>query len=252
MLWLFHLVFRHRQWQALHSALRRTAALVLDHPGAEADIAAIRRRFLRLWRREIRDARRWARGDGKAGENDIERRQKFERIVGWTTRFHTSLLREFALAEAVVRNQGPGFGVGIESLRRRASYHPASEHPDWTAWGAVLELATRRRIAVWREQPTEWAEDCRWVSPGDAEHAQIFFARGGSAPTPSCLTIRLTSFDRVGQEANVAGVVRTHATWQVHPDALPWPGASPRLLAPPTNTDSRCDLAMGLRPEWRV
>jgi hypothetical protein len=229
MLWLFHLVFRQRQWQALDMALRRTAALVLDHPGAEADIAAIRRHFLSLWRKEVRDARLWARHDSKADKDDTERQQSLDRIIGWTTRFQTGLLREFALAEGVVRHQGPGFDTDIETLRRRTPYHPANDHPDWTAWGAVLEIATRRLIASWRKQPTTWAEDCQWVRSGSAEHTQIFFARGRAEPTPSCLTIRLTSFDRVGQTASVAGVARTHATWQVHPDALPWSSASPRL-----------------------
>ncbi len=223
MLWLAHLVFRRRQWQTLKSALRRILVLLLGHPGAEADILDVERRFRQLWREELRVAHRWAK-DTPAEGGAEDTRGLFERVVGWTTRFQTSFLRELALAEAVVRYQGPGFD--IEALRRRPWYHPANDHPDWTAWGAVLELATRRLISSWRGELDRWAEDCSWVRPEGGDHARILFARGKEEPTPSCVTIRLTSFDRVGTAVNVPGVLRTHAIWQLHPDTLPWPAAT--------------------------
>ncbi len=144
MRWLAHLVFRRRQWQALKTALRRTVVLLLGHPGAEADVRAVERRFQRLWREESRIARCWARRTSAEDEAE-EIRDPFERVVGWTTRFHSSLLRELALADAVIRNQGPGFD--IEARRRAPWYHPANDHPGWTAWGAILEIALRRLIS---------------------------------------------------------------------------------------------------------
>ncbi len=227
MLWLFHLVYRRRQEQALDTALRRIATLVLGHPCAETEVAVIKRNFRMLRVAELCAVRRWARD----GADAADRREQFHRIVDWTVRFHPGVMRELALAEAVVCHQGPGFD--LEKLRQGLWYFPTNDHPDWTAWGVVLELAVRRMIAVWRQTPDMWMHDNLWVRVGAAGHPTVFFARGGAAPTPACLHIRLASFDRIGGRPVAPGVTRWESIWRLEPDGSPWP------VAPPTRRGER-------------
>jgi hypothetical protein len=213
MLWLFHLVFRQRQEQTLREGLRRTAWLLLGHPGAPADLKAIESRFKRLCDSERESALRWT--------EKATCRNQFSRMVGWTTRFHAGLLQEWALADKVARYQGPGFD--LDGLRRSPWYQPASEHPEWTTWGVVLEIALRRAIASWRGDSERWAADSPWVRPGEEVRApQVLFGHGPDAPTPLALTIRLTAFDRVRSLTREPTRLRSNVTWQLEPGDLPW------------------------------
>lgn len=221
MLWLFHLVFRIRQWQVLTTHLRRAVAQALGHPGAEADITAVRRSFRALCLAELRAAQAWAR---KTDDGDHQR--QLEHIVGWTSRFHPAFIRELALAEAVLRHQGPGSRFRLDDERRRKPYQSIGDHQDWAAWGVVVELAVRKRIAAWRECADTWQQTCDWVRVGRGEQAQVYFARDRHEPTPIGLTFRVASFDRVGQAPAVDGLVRRHDLWHVYPEALPWPNES--------------------------
>lgn len=209
MTWLFHLVFRRCQVAALEADLRRIATLLLGHPCPPSELRTIRRHFLRLLWSELRAARGW---DETAGC-----RRQLERITGWTDRFQVGLLREMALAETVLRNQGPG--ADFEHLRNCPWYFPALERTDWTAWAAVVEIAARRMIAAWRNTAAWWA-DSDWVRPGREGHPAILFSQGKSRPTPVELSIRLASFQRSG--AGVHGAVRRRTLWELHPEGIPW------------------------------
>jgi hypothetical protein len=213
MLWLFHLVFRERQAQALREGLRQVAWLFLEHPGARADLEEIEAQFDRLREEERRAATEWS--------DMAVYRDQFSRIVGWTTRFQAGLLQEWALAEKVSYSQGPGFD--LDRLRRSPWYQPASERPEWAACGAILEIALRRAIADWRGKPESWAADSPWVRSGEGEQVpQVLFARGPDTPTPLALTIRLAAFDRVRSPLVRQAYLRSNTTWQLDPADLPW------------------------------
>jgi len=223
MRWLFHLVFRRCQRAALDSDLRRIATLLLGRPCAESELRRMRREFLLLFQSEIRAARRW--DDDKPGC-----RRQLDRMAGWTDRFQAGILRELALAESVLRNQGPG--VDFEHLRGFPWYFPALERTDWTAWAAVVEVAVRRMIAAWRG--ATWTEDSDWVRPGTGAHPSILFSDGPQRPTPVELSVRVSAFGRSG-DAGLRGVLRGQTLWELHPQQIPW-CADRRLLLTPTPT----------------
>ena len=78
-------------------------------------------------------------------------------ITAWTNRFHVALLREFALMEAVVRNQRSGRRV--QEFRSPTFYFPLFDRPGRGAWGAVVEP---HRVE-WRD--LRKAGRLGWVSP---------------------------------------------------------------------------------------
>ncbi|HEV7516009.1 MAG TPA: hypothetical protein VGR07_06890, partial [Thermoanaerobaculia bacterium] len=221
LLWLFHLAFRRRQ--ALESDLTRVVTLLLGHPCPATELQEVIGHFEALVAAETKAARRWDTGPGS--------RRQFQRIVGWTDRFQVGLLREFAVAEMVLRMQGPG--LDLDGLRRSAWYYPTSDHSDWTAWATVVELALRRRIAAWRrETDADWARDSPWVQPGDGQHPNLLAARSAEEPTPLRLLIRLGGFGRPGERPKVSGITRREDVWELRHDAIPWHradhGSTPR------------------------
>jgi hypothetical protein len=210
MRWLYHLVFRRGQWQALGSDLRRISGMLLRRPCRESEVRAVRRHFARLYGEEVRASRSW--------DSRREHQPQLDRIAGWTDHFQVPLLRELATAESVLRNQGPG--IDFETLRRWPWYFPAQERADWTAWAAVVELALRRMVAVWRGEGAKWARDSRWVQPGPAGCPAALFSRNEQEPTPVCLALRLTGFDRVGGLSEIPGAFRRVVSWEIRPQSI--------------------------------
>ncbi len=215
LLWLFHLAFRKRQRQALESDLSRVVTLLLGYPCPSTELQEVIGHFEALAAAEAKAAGQW---EEKPTSHS---RRQFQRIASWTDRFQVGLLREFALAEMVLRSQGPG--LDLDDLRRSAWYYPTSDHPDWTAWAAVAEVALRRRIASWRRAKEEdWARDSPWVSPGEGEHPNLLAARSGKEPTPLRLILRLGGFGRPGERSKVVGIARREDVWELRYDAIPW------------------------------
>ena len=220
MRWLFHLVFRRRQAQALEGDLGRVATLLLGHPCPEAERKVVLRELESLREEEDAAAQKW--------NDQTDDRLAFERIVGWTERFQTGLLREFALADAALRSSGPG--QTMDHLRRSPWYYPALDHTDWAAWGAVVELALRRRIAAWQGKLRKgpWQEDRPWLSTASGvAHPSVLYARSKAQPTPFCLTIRLRPSGGLGQEPVVQGAFRKHSVWDLDYGEIPWRRADP-------------------------
>jgi hypothetical protein len=238
MRWLFHLVFRRRQAQALEGDLGRVATLLLGHPCPEAERQVVLRELEALRREEDAAAKAW--------KDQPDDRLSFERIVGWTERFQTGLLREFALADAALRSSGPG--LAMDQLRRSPWYYPALDHTDWAAWGAVVELALRRRISAWQGQHRKghWEEDRPWLSTAaGAAHPSVLYARSKSQPTPFCLTLRLRPSGGRGQEPAVQGACRKHSVWELDYGEIPWrratvtkPGTKPDAARPGKTPDA--------------
>jgi hypothetical protein len=208
MIWLFHCVIRKRQRQALESDLGRSVTSLLRTPLAKSQLENICAGFDAL----VNAEQSRLRGSAAAG------RESFERIIGWTQHFHVGLLREFAAAEELLRDFRPGRKLG--NLRRWSWYYPTVDHPNWTAWSAVLELAIRRLTACWRGDEGGWLGDTTYAIPGD--HPVVAF-RGCSRPrTPSHLRILLKGFDRAGYPPRPATPSRSHHDWALQIQAIPW------------------------------
>src|SRR5690606_5961959 len=140
MRWLWHRTLRIRQEQCVEVDLRRAATNLLGHACPERERERTLERLRELTDAETLAALGWQR----EGPSEIE----FDRVVGWSDRFHPALLREFAIGEAVLRRDGPGVSARVAT--RAPWFYPPSEQPQWTAWGVVVEIALRRMIAAWR------------------------------------------------------------------------------------------------------
>jgi len=205
MTWVGHLTTRGLQKNALQTSLRRVASQLLLSPVPECDLEIVRKRFDELVNAEKTVAEQWS-DEGAA-------RWEFGRIAGWTDRFHTALLREFALAESVQSNQGPG--LAVERLRAARCYYPISDQPGWAAWGVVIEIAIRRVLCAIRGDG-EWRRDHRFVEPAISEYPAVLFSmRDARQPSPVCLLIRFASFERPGYEPEIRGVYKSLTIWDL-------------------------------------
>ena len=241
MLWLFHRVFRRRQQQALDSALPSIATLLLGHPSPGAELQAIRANFRTLCDQETRRARRWS--------QRLASREAFWRTVAWTDCFQTGLLREFALAETALRNPRPG--PELRELRLKPWYYPTVDHPEWTAWTAVVELALRRMIATWRGAKAGWAKDSGWVKTGNYPHPTVLFSKDKRKPAPVCLTIYFTGFDRAAYSSEVRGAFKRRVRWELRHENLPWGPAGSEPTAPTAEVLWRWASGVGVRDGYK-
>lgn len=211
LLWLSHRTFRRRQAQSLLSDLGRITTLLLGRPRREVELEAFRKNFQELVENENRIAQSWT--------EKQECRPCFQRIVGWTHRFQAGLLREYAAAEAALCNRRPG--IEMEEMRVESWYYPTLDHPDWTAWAAVVEVGLRRMIAALWWEATTWAQDSFRIHPGQCAYPTILFSTGPRQP-PACLTIHLKSFGREFQPSAVPGAFRPPILWRLSPEGIPW------------------------------
>ncbi len=141
--------------------------------------------------------------------------------------------RELTLAELVARNAGPGRLV--RSRRAVPAYEPITQHQDLAAWAAIVELAIRSLVAVWRESPDDVLQPCTdWLSAEESAVAALSFARGESARQRSALCIRLAGFERSRRRPPIVGAFRRIACWEFTEQDVPWP-AVPRGYCPPPN-----------------
>src|SRR5690606_30928628 len=168
--------------------LRRAATYLLGHACPERERERTHARLRELTDAETREALTWQR----SGPSELE----FDRVVGWSDRFHPALLREVAIGEAVLRRDGPVVSARVAT--RAPWFFPPSEHPQWTAWGVVVEIAVRRMIAAWRGELERWAEPTACLTPGRSRRPAVGFSRGDEREpsTPRALAIVLTGFDR--------------------------------------------------------
>jgi hypothetical protein len=174
-------------------------------PVPEADLEVVRRHFEELESAEREIVSAWT----DEGSSHWE----FGRVAGWTDRFHSALLREFALAETVHRNQGPG--LNLEYLRAARAYFPIADQPGWAAWGVVIEIALRRMLQVVRDPDGDWHRDHRWVEPAICEYPALLFSFGSRQPSPACLLLRFAAFERPGYRPEIRGVYKRLNIWDL-------------------------------------
>ena len=229
--WLFHCVLRLQQKRALETSLRRLTMQIFRKPRPVCELATIRDGFERIWRHEQEAANLWREGPSA--------RRSYQQISGWSQHFHPCLLREFACAETVLENQGPG--PELAELRSEHWYYPASDNPAWTAWALVIELALRKMLATWQGRAGEWAESSRLLEPARAKVPTILFAHPQDQFTPASLSLRYEGFDRPGRPAAVRGAVTRDVCWGIPliraprediPEAVVRPPPEPREGSP--------------------
>lgn len=211
MRWMFHLTMRRRQEQTLETDLRRIYTLILRQPPPTEEVEWVREHFAQLVQREQELAKGWT-------ESPVSRPQ-LERLVGWTEHFHAGLMREFALAEAMLRNQRPG--VDFQEVQKWCWHYPSLDHPDWTAWATVVEIGLRRLLAVYRDKPDDWTGAPLQAHACSCLHPTVAFSV--REHTPVCLTIRLTSlgWNRPVPD-DLHGAFQRRRIWELRPEAIPW------------------------------
>jgi hypothetical protein len=147
-------------------------------------------------------------------------------ITAWSNRFHVALLREFALMEAVARNQRSGRRV--QEFRSPTFYFPLLDRPGWGAWGAVIELALRRMAAL-MAGPEE--EEDRTVGVGESEFPLALVKATRDAFTRTALVLRGPGTGKISRRS-VRGLFRRVHEW----DLCAWTGAeAPAAGTPPAN-----------------
>lgn len=214
MTWIFHLTYRKRQLQALDAELPFVARRFLGHPPPPEHIAAIQTGFKKIIDHEC-----------CLFESNNKSRRTFHRMVAWSQWFHPSLLRELALAELLQRREGPG--IVETELLPPTWYCPTLDHPDWTAWGVVLEIALRRRLAAWRDhsQPEDrwrWTEILEELQPGICARPTLVFFRDLQEPSTYALTLYVAGSEPRWYRPTVRGACRRQWTWRLSSGDLPW------------------------------
>ena len=213
--WTFHCSYRQLQMQALESELRRVVYQLLGRPCRESEADAILTGFRRLLRFERKSAEHDERCPSAA------RRERFQRMTAWTLRFHYTLMREFALAENLLRYPGDAFQ--IDRISAYPWYCPIGEHPQWAAWAAVVELAIRRRAAAWRGEPRRWMRAVPELEP--VRHiCPLILVGGNGGATRRALRIELSAMrgltrrDQLAPHLNLLPPV----SWALRSETVPW------------------------------
>ena len=117
----------------------------------------------------------------------------------------------------------------------QTTYRPLTETPQWTAWGAILELAIRRAAAAYIGRPRAWLRPTADIevvaapSPTIAYRSQPFRGRRqNQPPVRRALTITLSNFRRrfSHSDADRLFAARPPVVWQLQPHTAPWWTAS--------------------------
>lgn len=220
LLWIFHRTYRKLQVQAIKSDLIRAVTLVVGRPCAPADVKALYESFRQVTDAEQATAKTWKRGDDKS-------RSEMLRMIGWTRFFHPALLREFAIGEEILRRRSPG--VRAPQLRKSQWYYPASQRPDWTAWGVVVEIALRRMLAKHRGKSTMWYADDPYVEVDavttDGIFPGVLFSESDDEPRVTGLGIFIGGYGRPRRRhtRKFAGYCSRTILWELPVAGHLWP-----------------------------
>ncbi len=217
-LWLHHLCYREIQKQALEAELRRIAYQLFDRPCAEVEAKEIVTAFDDLCRQEDQEA---------DGFDQSHHRLAFRRMIAWTHGFHLKLMREFAIAEALLSDLGDRSRISF--MKGRPWYRPVAEHPQWAAWGVVIELALRRGLACGQQSPDAWKANRPEAEPTESEPPAVLFARRPAAPGNIGFARRAIVIECPAARGHFETATRPRQftalpprLWQVGPGAVPW------------------------------
>jgi hypothetical protein len=209
--WLFHVVFRSRQEECVKCELSRVVTLLLGRPRPDRELEEVRSQFAKRWN--------WEQGVANGWNMSARSRQEHAALCGWTDGFHNSLLREFACTEELPKLIGQSRKLAW--MRQMPWHYPTMSRGAWTCWGAVLELALRRMIAL--------ALDCGdpWLVRGAAcLQPTILFPPCKERHALQGLTIGVVGIERPGYQSRIHGETVRRAFWELAPGDAPWPLAS--------------------------
>lgn len=222
--WIFHAVFRRRQIQAVQAELGSVVSLLLGHPAPSRLLRKVEDDLARLWEVEQAAAEQWS--------NHPSARKAFADTVAWTEHFHPALLRDMAITQRIAWQGRPL--IAIDDLRDGHWYYPANENFGWTAWGAVMELAIRHRVAEWSDMPDQWATLS--LSSGNAPPRlapltndtmpALAITSGAAGPLPVRLELSLGRFHRPGMRASAFALPASTVRWSSDAMTLPWTSAA--------------------------
>jgi SIR2-like domain len=222
--WLLHTVFRLRQEQCLQSELYRVIALLLGRPRPDRELSHVREQFAKLWK--------WEQGLAQSWNASERSRQEHAALCSWTDGFHNSLLREFACAEELPKDSGQSRRLAW--MRQVPWYYPTMSGGAWACWGAVLELALRRMIALALGKE-DALKDCWLVRGASCLQPTLLFSMCGQYALKG-LTIRVAGMDRQGYQSRIHGQTVQRVFWELAPGDAPWPLVS-RSKAPDAEPD---------------
>jgi hypothetical protein len=228
--WTYHLTARELQAQALATEIHSMTYQLFRQRKPRQETQAIIDAFQQLRNREHEDACEFERGQSAACAAEVRRR--FERLTRWTSTWHVALMREYQLAESLLCN--PTESSAIRNAARYPWYRPLSEHPSWTAWAVILELAIRRALA-WYICASDHASD-RWtrmtpdyevvedLAPTVLFRAERCGAGTDPAPIKRTLSIELATLrDRFARnDTRRLFAARVPAVWSLQAETVPW------------------------------
>ncbi len=231
LLWLYHLVARGQQQEALWTALGEVADDLLGHQ-ADPDFhtAPVQDAFEELVTAEQAQWKAWEAGDA-AGT-----RAALNRIVAWTDVFHAALRRERAVADARLSVRGKP--LRLDETSRTRHYVPAADHPAWSAWAVVVELALRKLVAAARGVGSGWAAETRLVRVPPGSHALVEYVCDERSPAVRAVLVETPDPYRSPPRRRLHGSYADLRHWPVDRllddesgiDLLDWAGAPPATL----------------------
>ena len=230
--WTYHLTARELQAHALETEIRGIASQLLGVRRPEDEITAITDAFAYLRQRECAVGRGF--DTARTAPEIAAARLSFQRLSDWTAVFAIALMREYQLAQSLLSHPTDAFP--IQEAARYPWYRPLTEHPHWTAWGVVLELAIRRLLSWQAGVPAQWAEATREfevvndICPMirfDAPQTPAVQRNAAERPDPPVkrvLTIEVTALrDRFARyDRRRLFAARPPLTWVLQPETMAW------------------------------
>src|SRR5262245_28297486 len=149
-------------------------------------------------------------------------------MTAWTSGFHRLLMREYELASGLQKH--PTEREKLLGIMEFPWYRPMSEHPQWTAWGAVLELAIRRAVAAYVGRPDAWTQSTTDFEVAEHPSPMIVFrampwSTGDTRPAARrCITLELAAARRLLKRQTpqrFLAALRPLA-WSLQPETVPW------------------------------
>jgi|SRR5579871_416783 len=216
--WTYHLVARELQQQALEAEIGRIAYQLFAKPSPEEEVNAVIDSFIALRNQEKLEASGW---DGQDGESA---RRHCRRVTNWTVEFHRRLMREYQIAESLHRNPSEAFAV--HAAKKYPWYTPMGEHPQWCAWGAIVEMAVRRMGAAYLGV----GRDAWHITNADLEAVEqaagpgVSFRARPDSPVRRLLCIELSAERRLFPKTAPArrfGALPPKV-WELRPETIPW------------------------------
>jgi hypothetical protein len=124
----------------------------------------------------------------------------------------------------------PGESYRVESISGLPWYRPITEHPEWAAWAAVLELAIRRatavsmgRLVLWK-RPGAHLEVAAAASPAVLFRAGEFPPKERRQPVRRCIAVQLSTLRQLfrAEPAPRQLTAMKPIVWSLRPGAIPW------------------------------